>query len=293
MEEVNDIAFRLLCKKAGAGATYTGMIHPQTQQKFYCAISQEALLKSPFSASRKFTKETRGCLLDDKPVLQLFCTTTKGIKTFIKKYNSKVVGWDFNLGCPATTARRHGFGSYLKDLKKIKEILKEIRSSTKKPFSIKFRKSDYAFELIKLAEKYCDAICIHPRTQSQGYSGKPDIEFAKEIKNKTKLPVIYSGNVNTKNAKELLKVFDYVMIGREAIGNPNIFSELQNKKSKINFKDYLKLAKKYNLPFRQIKFQAMNFTKRMPQAKKLRLEIFKCKTSEEIENRFLFRKKKL
>ena len=30
MEEVNDIAFRLICKEAGAGMTWTGMIHPQT-----------------------------------------------------------------------------------------------------------------------------------------------------------------------------------------------------------------------------------------------------------------------
>ena len=99
MEEINDIAFRLLCKKAGAGLTYSPMTHPQSKQNIY---------------------------LDDKPALQLFCTTTKGIKEFIKKHDKKVSLWDFNLGCPATTARKHGFGSYLKDLNKIEEILKTI-----------------------------------------------------------------------------------------------------------------------------------------------------------------------
>ena len=86
MEEVNDIAFRLLCKKAGCGLTYTGMIHPLTQQKFN---------------------------LDDSPALQLFCINSKGIHEFIKKYDDKVTLWDFNLGCPAKSARKHGFGSFL------------------------------------------------------------------------------------------------------------------------------------------------------------------------------------
>jgi tRNA-dihydrouridine synthase len=141
MEEVNDIVFRLLCKKAGAGATYTGMIHPQSQQKIY---------------------------FDDKPIVQLFCTTPKGIKDFISKNDKFVLGWDFNLGCPAKTARKHEFGSFMQHkLEEIEKILKEIRNSTKKFFSIKIRKSKYSFELLALAEKYCDAICIHPRTQAR------------------------------------------------------------------------------------------------------------------------------
>ena len=105
MEEVNDVAFRLLCKKVGAGLTFTGMTHPQSQQKIF---------------------------LDDKPILQLFCTTTKGIKEFMKKYDSRVSGWDFNLGCPAKIARKHGFGSFLSnDLETIENILKTMRENTK------------------------------------------------------------------------------------------------------------------------------------------------------------------
>jgi tRNA-dihydrouridine synthase len=74
------------------------------------------------------------------------------------------------------------------------------------------------------------------------------------------------------------------MIGRAAIGNPNIFTRLTNKKTRFTFEDYLKLAEKYNLPFRQIKLQAMNFTKNMKNAKKIRLKIFNCKTIEQLKN---------
>ncbi len=258
MEEINDSAFRIICKRAGCGLTYTGMINPQTKQ--------EVVLK-------------------DKPALQLFCKTTKGIKEFIKKYDSKVSLWDFNLGCPAKTAQKHKFGSYLTDLKTIEEIMKTIRSSTKKPVTLKLRKSSRTFEILKIAERYCDAISIHSRTRSQGYSGKPDLKFAEELKSKTKLPVIYSGDVNEKNAKLLLEKFDFVMVGREAIGRPEIFSKLANKKvpKNIQFRNYLKLAKKYNVPFRTIKSQAMNFTKGKRNSKKLRLEIFKIKNMASLE----------
>ncbi len=262
MQEINDIVFRILCKRAGCELTYTGMIHPQTQQKIF---------------------------LNDKPCLQLFCTSTKSLKKFIKKHDSKVSAWDFNLGCPAKTAKKHQFGSYLTDLKTIEKILKTIRQNTKKFLTIKVRKSPNTFRIIKIAEKYCNAICIHPRTKYQGYSGEPDLKFAEKVKSRTKLPVIYSGDVNEKNYKQLLKEFDYIMLGREAIGRPEIFSKLTNKKiqsKKIDFKEYIKLAKKYKLPFRQIKLQAMNFTKSKTNAKQLRLEIFKIKNLKGLEKLF-------
>jgi len=260
MEGINDIAFRTLCKKAGAEIVFSEMTHPLTQQKIF---------------------------IDDKPVIQLFCTNEKGVKDFIKKYDKKVSGWDFNLGCPAKTARKHSFGVFLhNDLNSIEKILQTIRSSTKKPFFVKIRKSANTLKILKIAEKYCDAITIHPRTQAQGYSGKPDLKFAEKLKTKTKLPVIYSGNVDEKNYKMLLKKFDYLMIGRRAIGDPNVFNFFSKKKTKFDFKDYLKLAEKYKLPFRQIKLQAMNFTKRKPDAKKIRLEIFKAKNIGELKRVF-------
>ncbi len=259
MEEVNDVAFRLMCKKAGCSLTWTGMTHPRTKQKTY---------------------------FDDKPICQLFCKTPEGIKEFVKKHNKKVSGWDFNLGCPATTARKHGFGSYMiSELKTIEEILKEIRKAAgkKKAVFVKIRKSAYAKKILKLVEKYCDAIIVHPRTQQQGYSGIPEEKFAEKLRDKTKLPVVYSGNVGEKNYKELLKKFDYVMVGRSAIGNPGIFSDISGKKkSGLDFKDYLKLSKKYKFPFRLLKFQAMNFTKGKKDAKEKRLEIFEVKTEKRL-----------
>jgi tRNA-dihydrouridine synthase B len=193
--------------------------------------------------------------------------------------------WDFNLGCPSKLSKKLGHGAFMhRDFQTIDKILREIRSSTKKPCTIKLRKSLQALDIVKIAEKNSfDAIGIHPRTFQQGYSGEPDYKFALKLKKSTKLPVIYSGNVSEKSAEKILNDFDYVFIGREAIGNPNIFFKLQNKKPKYNFKDYLTLAKKYNLPFRQLKFQAMNFTKGNENAKELRRKIIRAKTTKDLE----------
>jgi len=258
MLEPNDIAFRMLCKKAGAGLTYTGMINPLSKQKIF---------------------------FDDKPAIQLFCVDTKGIRDFMTRYDSKVSLWDLNLGCPSKLAGRLGFGSFLQeDLKMIEKILRLMRSLTLKPVTIKLRKSSNAIKIAKLAEKLgVDAIGIHPRTKSQGYTGNPDLKFAIKLKNKVKIPVIYSGNFNKKNSEEILNNFDFIFIGRSAIGNPGIFSELVAKKNKISFKDYLRFAKKYKIFFRTIKMHAMHFTKNNPNAKKLRASLLKVKSIKEIK----------
>lgn len=265
MAEVNDLAFRELCKNAGCGLVYTGMINPLTQKD----------LKNE---------------LKDKPALQIFCNNNKGIKEFIKKYEEYVSLFDFNLGCPAKNAKKEGFGSFMHSkIKDIEEILKTMKESTKKPVTIKIRKSKNALKIIKIAEKYCDAICIHPRTQKQGYSGEPDLEFALNIKKRVKIPVIYSGNVNKDNYLELLKKFDFIMVGRMAMGCPSIFSRLTNTKEKeITFFDYLKLANKYKIHFKYIKMQAIYFTKSKENAKEMREKIVKSKTINELKEIFKY-----
>jgi len=258
MLEPNDIAFRLLCKKAGCGLTYTGMVSPLSKQKMY---------------------------LDDKPALQLFGNDAKGIASFIKKYDKKVSLWDFNLGCPSKLSRRLEHGAFMHgEMEVIEEILKAMRGATKRPVTIKLRKSNNAIEIAKMAEKIgIDAIGIHARTFGQGYVGEVDYDFALKLKKAVSVPVIFSGNVDEENANRILKDFDFVFIGRAAIGDPGIFARVGGSKTKVEFMDYVKLAKKYRLFFRQVKYQAMSFTKGDFGAKKVRMKLIKAKNVIEIE----------
>lgn len=257
MVGVNDIAFRLLCKQAGSGLVYTGMINPLTRERLD---------------------------FEDNPAVQLFSNSEKGIADFIKKHEKNVLLFDFNLGCSAHIAERKGFGAFMPDKKKtIQKILEIMSDSTKKPVTLKIRKSNDAFSIVKIAEKYCDAVCIHPRTNDQGYSGKADIGFAEKLKSKTSLPVIYSGDVDESNAKTLLKKFDFVMIGRKAMGYPNIFANLTGKKPVFGFNEYLDLALKYKISFTQVKSQAIFFTKGIDGASTLRTELSKAKKFSELK----------
>ena len=260
MHQVNDIAFRTLCKQNGCGLTYTWLINPLTRAEI---------------------------ILDDKPAVQLAAPSEKGIKEFIKKYESHASLFDFNLGCPAIRAKEQDYGAFLQRYpSKVEKILKTMKNSTSLPITVKVRKSPHIPKLMKIFDKYCDAIAIHPRTAQQGYSGVPDMDFAEKIKSKTNLPVIYSGDVDENNAVEILKKFDFVMIGRKAIGNPTIFSKLTGTKAKGSFYDYLKLAQKYKIGFSDVKFHALNFTKGIEGAKKLRFEISKAKNIEDLNVSF-------
>ncbi|MCD4771750.1 tRNA-dihydrouridine synthase family protein [archaeon] len=254
MLEPNDVAFRLLCKRAGCGLTYTGMVSPLSKQKLD---------------------------LDDKPALQLFGNSVRGIKSFMKKYDSKVSLWDFNLGCPSKLSRKLGHGAFMcGDLKTIEKILRAMRANTRKPVTIKIRKSDRSLDIVRMAESYIDAVCVHARTIGQGYSGEVDYDFALKVKKAVGIPVIFSGDVDEMNIEKILEDFDFVMVGRVAIGNPSIFSKSGKK---FGFDEYLKLARKYGLFFRQVKYQAMNFTKGVVGGKELRRALVGAKTIEEVE----------
>jgi len=188
------------------------------------------------------------------------------------KYEHSVSLWDFNLGCPSKLSKLSKHGAFMvEDLAKIEDILKIMKANTKHPVTIKIRKSKKAIEIVQLAERVgIDAVCIHARTVSQGYSGKVDYNFALKIKKESSLPIIFSGDVNENNIQNILLDFDFVMVGRSCIGNPNFFAIFLGGKDRVNFFDYLELAEKYELPFKQLKYQAMNFTKKNKNGKRLR-----------------------
>jgi len=261
MLEPNDIAFRLLCLKAGCGLTWTGMTSGLSRAKLN---------------------------LDDRPVLQLFGNSVRGIASFMKKYDSEVSGWDFNLGCPSKLSKRLGHGACLNDLGIIREILEVMRAGTKRPLMVKIRKSDIAFDILKICEDIgVDGVCVHARTLGQGYSGEVDYEFALEVKKQVGIPVIFSGVSRLEDVDSILEDFDFVMIGRKAIGNPSVF-RLRDKEKGVrskssDFGEYLELVKKYGFYFRQVKYQAMNFTKGLVGGKELRGKLVEAKCVEDIE----------
>ena len=138
---------------------------------------------------------------------------------------------DINMGCPVPkVAVRAQAGSYLlKDSDLVYSIVSAVVSAVDVPVTVKIRSgwdsnSINAVEIAKTIEKAgASAICVHPRTRSQGYSGKADWSVIKAVKESVLIPVIGNGDIKTYlDAKRMLDetLCDAVMIGRGVLGNP-------------------------------------------------------------------------
>jgi len=148
---------------------------------------------------------------------------------------------DINMGCPAKKVVKTGAGgALLRNPKRIKAVLSAVRGVCPVPLTVKIRtgwsptQAD-AEEIALLAEDCgADAVTVHPRFVTQGFSGQAAWPIISKVKKRVKIPVIGNGDVSSpalaKKMKEQTKC-DGVMIGRAAVGNPWIFKhilELEN-----------------------------------------------------------------
>jgi len=263
MAGFSDIAFRILCRKYGAGLAYTEM------------ISANALLNTNLNFYRK-----------DRPLtLQILGSDPDLIYKAGLKYKNKADVIDLNLGCPPDKIINSKCGSYLLDKPvKISNILNKL-IKLEIPISVKLRVHKNLKKIVEICEdNYVNAICLHARTIKQGFSGKVDLNAIKNLKEMTSLIVIGNGNVfNYSDAEKMLEHTncDYVMIGRGSLGNPSIFKNKDADKIKMFF-EYYKLWKKYKCDYNNLLWHALAFTKSLPFSRKLRVELNKCKSGEEI-----------
>ena len=106
------------------------------------------------------------------------------------------------------------------------------------------------------------AITVHGRTQAQQYAGKAEHEYARMIKKELSIPVIANGDiVDGLSAKQVLHHTgcEALMIGRAAIGDPHIFTEIAHflhtgeqlrtdeRAQRVGFKEYMRLLELYGL----------------------------------------------
>lgn len=188
-------------------------------------------------------------------VIQLFGSDPQVFAEVVKyKELDKFDIIDINMGCPAPKVVKNGDGSKLmEDINLSRQIIEACVKNTLKPVTVKFRAGFNTINAVEFA-KMCEeagasAITIHPRLRCEFYSGKANYDIIKQVKNAVSIPVIGSGDVVDKVSylKMLETGVDAVMIGRGALGSPEIFAELQNKPVDMTKLEMIKLHYKIML----------------------------------------------
>ena len=297
MAGVSDPALRLLCKQKGAGLVVTEFT------SIHSIVAKEEQLKKEAKKISEFIEFSE----EERPLsVQLFGSNIEVLEKAAKIVEPFFDIVDYNMGCPAPhITQQMAGGALLQESNLTKQIFRTLVNAVDKPVTLKMRAgvtsaSKTLFRDIALIaqEEGIKMITLHPRTVSQGYSGKSDWSLIGELKELVDIPVVGNGDITTpEDAKKMFTQTncDYIMIGRGAMGNPFLFEQINDfleyghyktytAEDKISlFFEYLDNAKQFKIRFSNIKGHAMKFTKGIPNCTKIRLKITQARDVKTLE----------
>ncbi len=224
MAGITEAPFRAICKRMGAGLTFTEM------------VSATGLHYNPDS---RVSRSLLTFAAEEVPCgVQLFgadpAIMAEQAARIVEQYGSDVALIDINMGCPVTKVVAKGEGSALmRDPARAAEVVSAVVEAAGVPVTVKFRSgwdagSVNAVEFARaMAAAGASALTVHGRTREQFYHGRADWGVIAAVKAAVEVPVIGSGDVfSAEDALGLLvrTGVDAVMVARGAQGNPWIFA---------------------------------------------------------------------
>lgn len=157
---------------------------------------------------------------------------------------TKTDAFDINMGCPVKKVLKSGGGcALLKDLPRVKEIVKAVRKATDIPFSIKIRigldaKTMVYNQVLDIAQSEgVDALILHGRTRADMFGGTVRLDILEEIAQKATIPIIGNGGIIDVASYSAMKKtgVNGVMIGRAMMKSPWIFAAVKENKPLENY----------------------------------------------------------
>jgi tRNA-dihydrouridine synthase B len=228
MAGITEAPFRGICKRMGAGLTYTEM------------VSATGLHYNPDSNISKglltFSAEETPC------AVQLFgsdpAVMAAQAMRILERCGEDVALIDINMGCPVAKVVAKSEGSALmRDPRLAAEIVDRVAAACDVPVTVKIRSGwdDTSLNAVSFAQAMvaagASAVTVHARTRAQFYGGRADWDVIAAVKQAVSVPVIGSGDVfSAGDARDLLERtgVDGVMAARGARGNPWIFREARS-----------------------------------------------------------------
>ncbi|XP_057501179.1 uncharacterized protein LOC130785122 [Actinidia eriantha] len=262
MVDNSELPFRMLCRKYGAEAAYTPMLHSRI-----------------FTETEKYrTLEFTTCK-EDRPLFVQFCANNPGTLLEAARIVEPFCDYvDINLGCPQRIARRGNYGAFLMDkLPLIKSLVEKLALNLNVPVSCKIRIFPNLQDTINYARMLEDAGCsllaVHGRTRDEkdGKKFRANWGAIKAVRDALRIPVLANGNVRHMDDVHscLMETgADGVLSAEPLLENPALFAGFRTAEwalgSEESFEDgkldqadllveYLKICEKYPVPWRMIR----------------------------------------
>ncbi len=226
MAGFTDLGFRMLCKEQGADVVVSEF------------VLADAILNGDFKVWNQieFTD-------DQRPMgIQIFGSEPEVMGKAAQKITRRLQPdfIDLNFGCPARKVTcKHAGSSLLKDLPLLIAICKSVVEAVPDfPVTAKIRIGWDDASLVAVEAGQCiesvgvQALAIHGRTRMQGYRGDANWEIIHRTAQAVSIPVIGNGSIqNGYDIQGIRSEFGVsgLMIGRAALGNPWIFSQIKAK----------------------------------------------------------------
>lgn len=291
MAGVSDPALRLQCRRMGAALVVTEFT------SIHSVVAKDKQLARNSRTIRDFLEYSE----EERPLsVQLFGSDLEALARAAKIVEPYFDVIDYNMGCPAPhiTSQMAG-GALLREADLTRQIFQTLTGAVRIPVTLKMRSGVTAddrltfLEVARMAEdEGIEMITLHPRTVSQGYSGRADWSLIRLLKERSGVPIVGNGDVATpEDAKNMIDETgcDYVMVGRGAMGNPFLFEQINDYletgryasyclEDRLGaFFEYLRIAAGYRIRFANIKGQAMRFTRGLRNGSSLRSSITRSK----------------